>query len=49
LDEACAKTGWQVYAYCLMNNHFHLVVEMAGMSRHAVFLLESFAFQPPVV
>ena len=27
LDEACAKTGWQVHAYCLMNNHFHLVVE----------------------
>ena len=27
LDEACAKTEWQVHAYCLMNNHFHLVVE----------------------
>ena len=27
LDEACAKTGWQVHAYCLMLNHFHLVVE----------------------
>ncbi len=27
LSEACAKTGWQVHAYCLMNNHFHLVVE----------------------
>lgn len=25
--EACGKTGWQVYAYCLMPNHFHLVVE----------------------
>jgi REP element-mobilizing transposase RayT len=24
---ACAKTGWQVHAYCLMPNHFHLVVE----------------------
>jgi putative transposase len=23
----CAKTGWQVLAYCLMENHFHLVVE----------------------
>jgi REP element-mobilizing transposase RayT len=20
------KTGWQVHAYCLMTNHFHLVV-----------------------
>jgi putative transposase len=27
LEEACEKTGWQVHAYCLMSNHFHLVVE----------------------
>jgi REP-associated tyrosine transposase len=27
LAEACAKTGWQVHALCLMDNHFHLVVE----------------------
>jgi REP element-mobilizing transposase RayT len=27
LSEACAKTDWQVHAYCLMSNHFHLVVE----------------------
>lgn len=27
LGEACGKTGWQVHAYCLMGNHFHLVVE----------------------
>jgi REP element-mobilizing transposase RayT len=27
LDEVCAKTDWQVHAYCLMSNHFHLVVE----------------------
>jgi putative transposase len=27
LGEACRKTGWQVHALCLMNNHFHLVVE----------------------
>ncbi len=27
LGEAAAKTGWQVHAYCLMNNHFHVVVE----------------------
>jgi REP element-mobilizing transposase RayT len=27
LGEACVKTGWQVHAYCLMANHFHLVVE----------------------
>jgi REP element-mobilizing transposase RayT len=27
LEEACAKTAWQVEALCLMSNHFHLVVE----------------------
>ena len=27
LAEACAKTGWQIHAFCLMPNHFHLVVE----------------------
>ena len=27
LAEACEKTGWQVHAYCLMGNHFHLVAE----------------------
>ncbi len=27
LGETCGKTGWQVHAYCLMSNHFHLVVE----------------------
>ena len=39
LGEACAKTGWQVHAYVLMPNHFHVVVEtpqpnlVAGMKR----------------
>ena len=27
LAEACRKTAWQVHAYCLMSNHFHLVIE----------------------
>jgi len=27
LGRACAKTGWQVHAYVLMSNHFHLVLE----------------------
>ena len=27
LGEACVKTGWQIHAYCLMGNHFHLVAE----------------------
>jgi REP element-mobilizing transposase RayT len=27
LAETCQKTGFEVHAYCLMPNHFHLVVE----------------------
>jgi len=27
LAATCEKTGWQVHAYCLMRNHFHLVAE----------------------
>jgi REP element-mobilizing transposase RayT len=27
LSEACEKTAWEVHAYCLMSNHFHLVIE----------------------
>jgi REP element-mobilizing transposase RayT len=27
LGQTCEKTGWQAHAYCLMSNHFHLVVE----------------------
>ena len=38
LAEACQKTGWQVHAWCLMGNHYHLVLEtpnanlVAGMA-----------------
>jgi REP element-mobilizing transposase RayT len=38
LGEACQKTCWPVHAYCLMSNHFHLVLEtpqpnlVAGMN-----------------
>jgi len=38
LAEACQKTDWQIHAYCLMCNHFHLVLEtpnpnlVAGMA-----------------
>ncbi len=35
LAEACQKTGWQVHAYCLMRNHFHLVVETPEANRVA--------------
>ena len=27
LEETCGKTGWQIHAYCLMPNHFHLLIE----------------------
>jgi REP element-mobilizing transposase RayT len=27
LEQVCQKTGWQVHAWCLMGNHFHLVLE----------------------
>ena len=27
LGETCEKTGWQLHAWCLMCNHFHLVAE----------------------
>jgi putative transposase len=27
LEETCQKTGWQGHAWCLMSNHFHLVIE----------------------
>src|ERR1017187_504598 len=26
LEEACQKALWQLQAYCLMRNHFHLVM-----------------------
>jgi putative transposase len=28
LAQPCQKAGFAVHAYCLMKNHFHLVVEM---------------------
>src|SRR5437868_1674557 len=27
LGETCQKTAWQIHAWCLMSNHFHLVAE----------------------
>jgi REP element-mobilizing transposase RayT len=38
LAEACQKTSWQIHAYCLMSNHYHLVLKtpnanlVAGMA-----------------
>src|SRR5436189_1067748 len=36
LGQACLKTGWQVHAYCLMSNHFHLVIETKNVSVPAI-------------
>jgi putative transposase len=30
LGEVCAKTDWQIIAYCLMKDHFHLVLRTPG-------------------
>ncbi|MSU48017.1 MAG: transposase, partial [Opitutus sp.] len=27
LGEACEKAGWEVQAWCVMSNHFHLALE----------------------
>lgn len=27
LSEVCTEQSWQIHTYCLMNNHFHLIVE----------------------
>lgn len=27
LSEVCKKTGWRVYAWCVMSNHYHLAIE----------------------
>ena len=36
LRATCAKTDWQVHAYCLMSNHFHLGGAARGQSRVAL-------------
>ena len=47
LAEACQKTGWQVHAYCLMSNHFHLVLETpnAGLVAGMRWLLSSYTIR----
>ena len=47
LAEACLKTGWQNHAFCLMGNHFHLVVETqsASLSAGMHWLLSSYTIR----
>jgi len=49
LAEACQKTDWQMHAYCLMTNHYHLVVETPNAnlgSRHGLAAREHDPPQP---
>ena len=32
LGQACEKTGWRVYAYCLMKNHFQMGAQSGRQS-----------------
>ena len=33
LGEACARTQWPLHAFCLLPNHFHLVMETPMRNR----------------
>ena len=39
LDEACAKTGWVVQAWCLMANHHHIALRQFGRAHVSLFTL----------
>ena len=45
LAQACEKTGWQVHAFCLMSNHFHLVLETPepNLSAGMKWLLQTYS------
>lgn len=47
LAEACKKTAFQVHAYCLMPNHFHLVLETpnANLVEGMRWLLSSYTLR----
>jgi REP element-mobilizing transposase RayT len=47
LAEACEKTGFEVQAYCLMRNHFHLVVETpnGNLARGMHWLLSAYTLR----
>ena len=37
LGEACKKTDWQVHAFCLMGNHYHLAPNGFGAGVRASY------------
>lgn len=47
LGEACLKCDWQVHAYCLMSNHFHLVLEtpLANLVRGMKWFLGTYTIR----
>jgi len=47
LARTCQRTGWHIHAYCLMGNHFHLVVETprGNLSAGMQWLLSSYTQQ----
>jgi REP element-mobilizing transposase RayT len=44
LERTCGRTAWEIHAYCLMTNHFHLVVETprSNLSAGMQWLLGSY-------
>jgi len=36
LERTCKRNGWEVHAYCLMSNHFHLLLETPQPKGHHV-------------
>ena len=51
LAETCQKTGFQVHAYCLMRNHFHLVVETpnANLVAGMAWLQSTYTIRPSIL
>jgi putative transposase len=45
--EACQKAGWRVHAYCLMRNHFHMVVETSNAAGSSSSPSASLSLNPP--
>lgn len=47
LGKTCVRTAWEIHAYCVMSNHFHLVVETprSNLSAGMQWLLGSYTQQ----
>jgi putative transposase len=47
LAEACQKTDWQIDAFCLMSNHYHLVLEAQGCQDESPQIYEQLSSRNP--